>query len=125
MGGGRLVRARPRRTRVRTSWSFELSLTPTRSWCQWYGRFWMGRRCADDSRQLDRWKKISTAASGRWRRMFYGKYVAKGIETISPTKEEVSKVIRSVLFTWGYEPNTPDLHLFMREKSVPITVPEE
>ncbi|WKT54178.1 hypothetical protein QSH57_004762 [Fusarium oxysporum f. sp. vasinfectum] len=28
-----------------------------RGWFQWYCRFWMGRRCFDDERQISRWKK--------------------------------------------------------------------
>ncbi|KAI0398726.1 hypothetical protein F4802DRAFT_139979 [Xylaria palmicola] len=38
-----------------------------RGWFQWYCRFWMGRRCGDDERQISRWRKC-VGETGRWRR---------------------------------------------------------
>ena len=61
-----------------------------RGWFHWYTRFWMGRRCADDDRQLGRWSRIATPASGRWRRIYYGKYLKAESQSISPTVEVVS-----------------------------------
>jgi len=36
-------------------------------WFQWYCRFYMGRRCEDDKRQINRWIKYASEKSGRWR----------------------------------------------------------
>jgi hypothetical protein len=38
-----------------------------RGWFQWYCRFFTGRRCEDDGRQIGRWKKC-VGEKGRWRR---------------------------------------------------------
>jgi hypothetical protein len=34
-----------------------------RGWFQWYCRYWMGRRCEDDERQVRRWKAIRRHAA--------------------------------------------------------------
>lgn len=52
-----------------------------RGWFQWYCRFWMGRRCDDDDRQIGRWKKC-VGDTGRWRRILLKKYVAAGIRNV-------------------------------------------
>jgi hypothetical protein len=44
-----------------------------RGWFQWYCRFFQGRRCADDDRQVSRWKKY-VGETGRWRMTLLKKY---------------------------------------------------
>ena len=34
-------------------------------WFQWYFRYWLGRRCVDDKRKINRWKGIVTRFKGK------------------------------------------------------------
>ncbi|KAJ4005013.1 hypothetical protein NW752_011526 [Fusarium irregulare] len=79
-----------------------------RGWFQWYCRFWMGRRCADDERQISRWKKC-VGETGRWRRILLKKYVALGIRSVFADDGEdedapdVSPVVHQTCHHWAYE----------------------
>jgi len=70
-----------------------------RGWFQWYCRFYMGRRCADDKRQVKRWAACA-GASGRWRNQLCGKVRSAGVRH---DDARVSPVIRQTLLHWAYE----------------------
>jgi hypothetical protein len=91
-----------------------------RGWFQWYCRFWMGRRCADDERQISRWKKC-VGARGRWRRILLKKYVQLGIRTVFADENEddevgdVSPVVHQTCHHWAYEVRQDALERFWAE----------
>ncbi|EWY92201.1 hypothetical protein FOYG_05786 [Fusarium oxysporum NRRL 32931] len=88
-----------------------------RGWFQWYCRFWMGRRCSDDERQISRWKKC-VGETGRWRRILLKKYVTLGIRTVfaDDGREEddvdVSPVVHQTCHHWAYEVRQDALERF-------------
>lgn len=68
-------------------------------WVHWYCRFFKGRRCADDQRQISRW--IACAGrSGRWKRNLIAKCVRSGK---AYNDHGVSPVVRQTLLHWAYE----------------------
>ncbi|KAF4454622.1 hypothetical protein F53441_2856 [Fusarium austroafricanum] len=91
-----------------------------RGWFQWYCRFWMGRRCPDDERQISRWKKC-VGETGRWRRILLKKYVALGIRTVfaddgdDEDGVDVSPVVHQTCHHWAYEVRQDALERFWAE----------
>ena len=83
-----------------------------RGWFQWYCRFYMGRRCVDDDRQVSRWKKC-VGETGRWRRMLLNKYVQMGVRDVFDDGEEedkeVSPVMHQTCHHWAYQVRRADL----------------
>ncbi|KAI8944875.1 hypothetical protein F4801DRAFT_160930 [Xylaria longipes] len=78
-----------------------------RGWFQWYCRFWLGRRCEDDERQVSRWRKC-VGETGRWRRTLFKKYVQNGIRTVTDLdeideKRDVSPVVHQTCHHWAWE----------------------
>jgi hypothetical protein len=73
-------------------------------WFQWYCRFYQGRRCSDDARQISRWLK-SAGPKGRFRSQLCNKILAAKAECDDKT---ISPVIRQTLLHWGLE-ITPEI----------------
>jgi hypothetical protein len=67
-------------------------------WFQWYYRFFQGRRCSDDDRQIGRWLKRA-GPKGRFRNPLIRKGAAART-TFDDAK--ISPVIRQTLQHWGY-----------------------
>jgi len=78
-----------------------------RGWFQWYCRFWMGRRCEDDNRQVSRWRKC-VGPTGRWRRTLLKRYKERGVREVFDDGEEeegkeVSPVVHQTCHHWAFE----------------------
>ncbi|GAA5943024.1 hypothetical protein JCM3775_000236 [Rhodotorula graminis] len=86
-----------------------------RGWFSWYYRFYLGRRCDDDARQVQRWAGVA-GNSGRFKRMLLGKYRDRGVHFVEPDEELVSPGIRQTLNHWAYDPTTAHLNRFREEK---------
>lgn len=77
-----------------------------RGWFQWYCRFFQGRRCEDDERQIGRWARC-VGQKGRWRRVLLKKYVVVGIRSVVDEGEDeadgVSPAIHQTCHHWAWE----------------------
>ena len=75
-------------------------------WFQWYCRFYIGRRCYDDDRQIKRWIKFSGERSGRWRLRLINMCKKKNADY---NDISISPVIRQGLQHWAYVITKDDL----------------
>ncbi|KAI1477875.1 hypothetical protein F4774DRAFT_185738 [Daldinia eschscholtzii] len=90
-----------------------------RGWFQWYCRFWLGRRCPDDDRQVKRWKGC-VGETGRFRKTLLKKYVENGIRSVADEgdddqKGEVSPVVHQTCHHWAWEVRQEALDRFWAE----------
>lgn len=84
-----------------------------RGWFQWYCRFFQGRRCPDDDRQVSRWRKC-VGPTGRWKRMLLKAYLKMGVQDVFDDGEdeetrEVSPVMHQTCHHWACEIKQHDL----------------
>jgi len=84
-----------------------------RGWFQWYCRFFQGRRCPDDERQVSRWRKC-VGPTGRWKRMLLKAYLKMEVRDVFDDGEdedsrEVSPVMHQTCHHWAYEIKQHDL----------------
>jgi hypothetical protein len=87
-----------------------------RGWFQWYCRFFQGRRCEDDERQVGRWSRC-VGLNGRWRKALLRKYVQHGVKEVFDDGEhenEVSPVMHQTCHHWGFEVRQGVLDEFWR-----------
>lgn len=80
-------------------------------WFQWYCRFYLGRRCPDDERQIKRGLGVM-GDKGRWKRFL----INKCLQSQLPLEEalanrDISPKVRQLLQHWGYEVTLHDLEL--------------
>lgn len=82
-----------------------------RGWFQWYCRFFRGRRCDDDARQVGRWDRC-VGPRGRWRRALLKKYGQLGIRDVMPDMDDdageedrpdVSPTVHQTCLQWAFE----------------------
>lgn len=81
-----------------------------RGWAQWYTRFYRGRRCADDERQVQRWLNLA-GPTGRFSRALMKKIASEHgaggavADNTAVEDDEVAAVLRQVNWQWGFEIN--------------------
>jgi hypothetical protein len=88
-----------------------------RGWFQWYCRYYMGRRCKDDDRQIRRWLNFA-GPTGRWRSYIYGQIHKNGGDL---TDESYSRGARQSLLHWGYKVNENDYEIWKSDRMSPNT----
>ena len=71
----------------RKGWIYE---EDPRGWFQWYCRYYMGRRCPDDERQIRRWRAIR-------------RHVAQLTKHCRPRDLDCRRTQRQALLHWAYD----------------------
>ena len=76
-------------------------------WFMWYCRYYLGRRCYDDERQIGRWKNCC-GPKGRWKGNLIGKIARAGV---AYDNKAISPVVRQTLQHWGYKLTEKDYNI--------------
>ena len=61
-----------------------------RGWFQWYCRYFLGRRCSDDERQVRRWRAVQ-------------RHVAQVVKNCRPGHLDCRRKQRQALLHWAYD----------------------
>lgn len=73
----------------------------TEGWFQWYCRFYYGRRCEDDEREIDRWKKFKL----RHLNMYYRCIEKSKYDTIEALMDDkIYPKYKQSIFQWAINP---------------------
>lgn len=80
-------------------------------WFHWYCRFYLGRRSADDARQISRWVGVA-GGSGRWKTNLIHKVV---LANAAYDDASVSPVVRQTLQHWGYALSEGDFEAYAKK----------
>ena len=88
-------------------WESKCWISPNHpyGWVQWYCDFYEGKRCADDARQIKRWKGLA-GPKGRFRNMLLNMLRRKKRPYDDVT---ISPKIRQTLQHWAYKIRKQDL----------------
>ena len=81
-----------------------------RGWFQWYCRFFRGRRCEDDERQVGRWERC-VGPKGRWKRALLKKYIKAGVRNVMDEEADededggprLSPLVHQTCHHWAFE----------------------
>ena len=91
-------------------------------WFQWYCRFYLGRRCSDDSRQISRGLGVF-GETGRWKRNLVNQCLDR-VQNLKDEKQllqvwkdhSISPKIRQLLQHWGYQITLQDIVCSARKR---------
>jgi len=90
-------------------------------WFMWYCRFFQGRRCSDDERQIARGNGVM-GQKGRWRNNLVNKLLARSGSGSEEDMEaalddhSISPKVRQLLQHWGYRLTLEDLKAAAKRK---------
>jgi len=85
-------------------------------WYQWYCRFYLGRRCSDDDRQISRGQGV-IGKKGRWRSNLMNKILQNAKKPEDAIEDyKISPKVRQLLQHWGYTVTLRDVLAYQKTK---------